>query len=284
VDIELRFLPPGDVDAIKQSLGDKIVPAKIQNIGTFGVTLNVDKKPFDDERVRKALTLAIDRYDLVKTLAPITNLEHVGGIMPPTGQWAISQEELETFPGFSRDHAANLREAKRLLAEAGYPNGFKTVLTNRNIKMPYIDLAVYMISSWKKIGVEAEHKVEETATWSQSRVNRDFEMLLDPYGSTLVGDPDEMLDKYVTGQPENWGRMSDPVVDQLFAAQAKEMNEEKRIQLVKEIQRRLLEKAWRIPGAFTTRLEVRTARLKNYEPMPSHWNNRRFEDVWLAAK
>jgi ABC-type transport system substrate-binding protein len=78
--------------------------------------------------------------------------------------------------------------------------------------------------------------------------------------------------------------MSDPVVDQLFAAQSKEMNEQKRIELVKEIQKRLLEKVWRIPGAFTTRLEVRTARLRNYEPMPSHWNNRRFEDVWLAAK
>ncbi len=82
VDIELRFLPPGDVDAIKQSLGDKIVPAKIQNISTFGVTFNVDKKPFDDERVRKALTLAIDRYDLVKTLAPITNLERLGASCP----------------------------------------------------------------------------------------------------------------------------------------------------------------------------------------------------------
>jgi peptide/nickel transport system substrate-binding protein len=284
VDIELRFLPPGDVDTIKQSLGDKIVAAKVENLSNFGVTINVDKKPFDDERVRKALTLAIDRYDLVKTLAPITNLEFVGGIMAPTTQWALSEEELEALPGFSRDHAANLREAKRLLAEAGYPNGFKTVLTNRNIKMPYIDLAVYLISAWKKIGVEAEHKVEETATWSQSRVNRDFELLVDPYGSQLVGDPDEMLDKFVTGQPENWGRMSDPVVDQLFAAQAKEMDEQKRIQLVKEIQKRLLEKAWRISGAFTTRLEVRTARLRNYEPMPSHWNNRRFEDAWLAAK
>jgi peptide/nickel transport system substrate-binding protein len=284
VDAELRFLPPGDVDAIKQSLGDKIVAAKIQSIGNFGVTFNMDKKPFDDERVRKALSLALDRYDLVKTLAPITNLELVGGVMHPDSQWALSPEELEAFPGFSRDHAANLREAKRLLAEAGFPNGFKTVLTNRNIKMPYIDLAVYLISAWKKIGVEAEHKVEESATWSQTRVNRDFELIVDPYGSQLIGDPEELLDKFVTGQPENWGRMSDPVVDQLFAAQAKEMDEQKRIQLVKEIQKRILEKAWRIPGAWTTRLEVRTARLRNYEPMPSHWNNRRFEDAWLAAK
>jgi peptide/nickel transport system substrate-binding protein len=284
VDCELRFLPPGDVEAIKQSLGDKVVVAKVQNIGNFGVTFNMDKKPFDDERVRKALTLAIDRYDAVKTLSTITNLEYVGGIMHPDSQWALSQEELEAFPGFSRDHAANLREAKRLLAEAGYPNGFKTVLTNRNVKMPYIDLAVYLISTWKKIGVEAEHKVEETATYSQTRVNRDFELIVDPYGSQLVGDPEELLDKFVTGQPENYGRMSDPVIDGLFAQQAREMNEQKRIQLVKEMQKRILEKVWRIQGPWTTRLEVRTARMRNYEPLPSHWNNRRFEDVCLAAK
>jgi peptide/nickel transport system substrate-binding protein len=244
----------------------------------------VSKKPFDDERVRKALSLAIDRYDAVKTLSSITNLELVGDIMHPDSPWALSPAELEKFPGFGRDHAANLREAKRLLAEAGFPNGFKTVLTNRNIKMPYIDLAVYLISSWKKIGVEAEHKVEETATWSQSRLNREFALLIDPYGSQTVGDPDEMLDKFVTGQPENWGRMSDPVVDDLFALQSKEMNEAKRIQLVKQMSRRVLEKAWRIHGLWTTRLEVRTARLRNYEPLPSHWNNRRFEDVWLTAK
>ena len=114
------------------------------------------------------------------------------------------------MPGFGKDHEANLKEAKRLLAEAGYPNGFKTVLTNRNIKLPYIDLAVYVISEWKKIGVEAEHKVEESATWSKTRVTRDFELLIDPYGSATVGDPDEMLDKFVTGASENWGRFSDP--------------------------------------------------------------------------
>jgi peptide/nickel transport system substrate-binding protein len=284
VDTELRFLPPVDVHAIKQQLGDKVVAAKVQSIGTFGVTVNASKKPFDDERVRKALTLAIDRHDMAKTLSSITNLELVGDIMHPDSQWALGAAELEKLPGFGRDHAASLREAKRLLAEAGFPNGFKTVLTNRNIKMPYIDLAVYMISAWKKIGVDAEHKVEETATWSQSRLNREFALLLDPYGSTTVGDPDEMLDKFVTGQPENWGRMSDPVVDDLFALQSKEMNEGKRAQLVKQMSRRILEKAWRIQGLWTTRLEVRTARLRNYEPMPSHWNNRRFEDAWLAAK
>jgi ABC-type transport system substrate-binding protein len=228
--------------------------------------------------------LAIDRHDMVKTLSPITHLETVGGLSHPMSEYALSPEELEQLPGFSRDYQASLREAKRLLAEAGYPDGFKTVLTNRNIKMPYIDLGVYLISTWKKIGVEAEHKLEETATWSASRVSRDFELMVDPYGSATIGDPDEMLDRFVTGGSENYGRFSDPVADAFFQQQAQEMNEEKRIQLVKEMDRRILEKVWRIQGLWTIRLEVRSPKIRNYEPQPSHWMNRRFEDVWLAEK
>ncbi len=284
VDIELRFLSPADVDAIQAQVGDKVVVAATTSLGNFGVDFNAGKKPFDDERVRKALSLALDRYDMLKTLAPLTNLHAVGGMMPPDGAWALSPEELEPLPGFGRDHAANLREAKRLLAEAGYPNGFKTVLTNRNVKLPYIDFGVYLISTWKKIGVEAEHKLEESATWSQSRVTRDFELLVDPYGTQTVGDPEELLVKFTTGGSNNWGRFSDPVADALFQQQAKEMNEQQRIQLVREMDKRILEKVWRIQGLWANRLEVRSARMRNYEPQPSHWMNRRFEDVWLAEK
>ena len=284
VDVELRFLPPGEVEGIQAQMGDKVVVATPKSIGNFGVTFNVDKKPFDDERVRKALSLALDRADMAKTLAPLTNLDTVGGLMHPDSPWALSPEELQEMPGFGKDHEANMREAKRLLAEAGYPNGFKTVLTNRNVKLPYIDLAVYVISEWKKIGVEAEHKVEESATWSKSRVARDFEVLIDPYGSATVGDPDEMLDKFVTGASENWGRFSDPVVDKLYEQQAREMDPQKRIALVKQIDKRILEKVWRIQGLWNSRLEVRSAKIRNYTPQPSHWMNRRFEDVWLAEK
>ena len=50
------------------------------------------------------------------------------------------------------------------------------------------------------------------------------------------------------------------------------------------MQKEILKKAWWIPGLWATRLEVRSARLRNYEPMPSHWMNRQLEDVWLAEK
>ena len=283
-DVEFRGLAPSEVEAMQSQMGDKVKVARPGQPVHWGITVNVDKKPFDDERVRRALSLALNRYDMATTLAPLTGLDTVGGPQPPGTLGALTPEELQELPGFSKDYEASLKEAKRLLAEAGYPNGFKTVLTNRSVKLPYIDLGVYLVSTWKKIGVEAEHKLEESATWSQSRLTRDFELLVDPYGSATVGDPDEMLDKFVTGASENWGRFSDPVVDTLFQQQAREMNEQKRIQLVREMDKRILEKVWRIQGLWNSRLEVRAAKIRNYEPQPSHWMNRRFEDVWLAEK
>jgi peptide/nickel transport system substrate-binding protein len=168
-------------------LADKVVVAYPKAISNWRVAINVDKKPFDGERVRKALTLVIDRHNMAKTLAPLSDLETVGGRLHPDSRWALSPEELQALPGYSKDHQAKLLEAKRLMAEAGYPDGFQTVLTNRNLKLPYIDLGVYLVSTWKKIGVEAEHKLEESAIWTKTRLTRDFELIVDPSCSSVRG-------------------------------------------------------------------------------------------------
>jgi hypothetical protein len=70
---------------------------------------------------------------MAKTLSPITNLDTVGGPTHPETPWGLGPEGLQELPGFGTDHETNLREVKRLLAEAGYPNGFKTVLTSRDV-------------------------------------------------------------------------------------------------------------------------------------------------------
>jgi peptide/nickel transport system substrate-binding protein len=283
-DVEFRGFPPAEVEAIQKQMGDQVTIRYPKAMIHWGVAVNVDHKPLDDERVRKALTLAIDRYDMAKVLAPLSGLETVGGLIHPDAPWALTPEELQELPGFSKDHEANLKEAKRLLAEAGYPDGFQVTLTNRAVKLPYIDLGVYLVSAWKKIGVEAEHKLEESATWSQSRRTRDFELMVDPYGSSAAGDPDELLVKFTTGGSPNWGRFSEPEADKFFDRQKVELDEQKRIHEVKDLQRAVLEHAWWIPGLWWTRIEVRSARIKNYEPLHSHWMNRRLEDVWLAKK
>jgi peptide/nickel transport system substrate-binding protein len=283
-DVEFRGFPPAEVEAITGQMGDKVTVAYPGQPSHWGVAFNVDKKPFDDERVRKAMSLAIDRYDMAKTIAPLTGLDTVSGPIPPHAPWALTSEELQALPGYGKDSEANLKEARRLLAEAGYPNGFSTVLLNRSIKLPYIDMGVYLVSAWKKVGIEVEHKLEESASWTKSRQSRDFEVLLDPMGTVGVADPDELLVKFTSGAFANFGRFSDPVIDKLFEQQKLELNEQKRVQLARDLQKQLMQKAWWLPGLWWSRAEVRSSRIRNYEPHPNHWMNRRLEDVWLAAK
>src|SRR3989442_1334748 len=147
--VEFRDLPRSEVDAIRKQLGDKVTLHQTPFVIHFDVAMNNTVKPFNDIRVRKALNLGIDRYTGGKVLYGLTGLKDVGALTRPGTEWAISPAELEKFPGFGRDAEKNRAEARRLLAEAGYPNGFKVVLKNRNVKLPYQDFAVYVIQEWR---------------------------------------------------------------------------------------------------------------------------------------
>jgi peptide/nickel transport system substrate-binding protein len=281
--VELRGFPPAEVEAMKKQMGDNLVVRYPRVNIQWGVDFNHKVKPFDDVRVRKALSLALDRYDMAKVLEPLTSLGIVGGIMHPDSKFALPMEELQTYPGFGKDHQANIAEAKRLLAEAGYPNGFKTQLSNRAIKLPYIDFGVYVVTAWKKIGVDAEHVLEESSAWFKSIRSQNFAVRVDPSGGASK-DPDYQLRTYITGGDGNYGLISDPVVDELYKKQQVELDEEKRIALVHDLQRRMLDQMLWVPGLWWKRIEARSALIKNYEPMHTHHMNRRMEDVWLAKE
>jgi peptide/nickel transport system substrate-binding protein len=77
----------------------------------------------------------------------------------------MSDADLQTLPGFGKDIEKNRAEARRLLTEAGYPNGFKTILKNRNVRVPYVDFGTFVIQEWRKVGIEVEHRLLETASW-----------------------------------------------------------------------------------------------------------------------
>ncbi len=282
-DVEFRGFPPAEVEATKKQLGDRITVAYPPPAIYWGVAINVEKEPFNDIRVRQALSLAVDRYDMAKTLYPLSGLGAVQGLMHGDSKWGLPPEQLQRLPGYGKDFDANLKEAKRLLAEAGYPNGFKTVLHNRAVKLPYIDFGVYLISAWKKIGVDAKHQLVESATWIKDLRGRNFAMAVDP-GSSISGDPDEHLVRWISGAPNNYGRFSDARFDELFKQQGKEADEAKRIKQVHEMQRIILENAYWLQGLGWTRMEVRTSRIRGYTPNPHHWDNRRLQDLWLAKK
>src|SRR5207247_2271428 len=129
--IEFRDLPNAEVEAIRKQLGDKVVVQTTPMTGQFGIAINNAAKPFNDVRVRKAVTLGLDRYTAGKVLYPITGLKLAGGLMRPGSEWAMAEAELEKLPGFWKDAGRSREEAKRLLAEAGYPNGLQVTLQHR---------------------------------------------------------------------------------------------------------------------------------------------------------
>jgi peptide/nickel transport system substrate-binding protein len=280
--IEFRNLPDADVEAIRKQLGDKVVVQSTPFVIQWTIAINNSAKPFTDVRVRKALTLGIDRYTGGKVLAGLTGLRDVGAFARPGTEWAIPQAELEKFPGFSRDAEKNRAEAKRLLAEAGYPNGLKVVLKNRNVKLPYQDFAVYVIQEWRKIGVEAEHRPLETATWyADGRDQGNFELMVFPAGA-FVDDPDQLLAPYIPGSPQNWSRFSNPGLEDLFSRQARTLDPVERRKLVIELQKILLDNSYVLPGLWWSRNVVHWAKVKNYVAPPSHFTNQKLQDVWLA--
>ncbi len=95
------------------------------------VSMNHEKKPFDDKRVRRALTLALDRYEGSKALSKIAIVKEVGGVQVPGTPFATPPAELEKLAGYGHDIAKNRAEAKRLLKEAGVPDGFAFTFKNR---------------------------------------------------------------------------------------------------------------------------------------------------------
>jgi len=280
--VEFRDLPQAEVEAIRKHLGDKVMVQQTPFVIHFDVTINNTVKPFTDIRVRKALNLGIDRYTAGKVLSPLTGLRDVGAFTRPGTEWAMPQAELEKFPGFGRDAEKNRVEAKRLLAEAGYPNGFKVVLKNRNIKLPYQDWAVYVIQEWRKIGIEAEHRPLETASWyADARDQGNFELVVFPTGH-FVDDPDALLAPFITGSSQNWARFSNPAIDDLYNRQARTLDPAERRRLVVELQKIVLENAYHIPGLWWSRNVVHWAKMKNWVAPPSHFTNQKLQDVWLS--
>ena len=124
-------LGPYHRDDVVKALGDKIRVQEVSITTAGTVVFNCEKKPFDDPRVRRALSLALDRWEGEKQLYRISNMKEVGGLLRPGSEYSMSEAELVRTTGYSKDIDASRREARRLLREAGVPDGFSFELSNR---------------------------------------------------------------------------------------------------------------------------------------------------------
>src|SRR5438046_10298578 len=142
--IQFRSFTPADRDTLGNALGNKITVQESPWNCSIGVTPNEQKKPYDDKRVRRALTLALDRWEGSKALSRIALVKEVAGIQVPGTQWATPPAELEKLAGYGRDINAARAEARRRLKEAG-PENLPVTLLNRPAPHPDEAFGIWLI-------------------------------------------------------------------------------------------------------------------------------------------
>lgn len=216
----------------------------------WGLQFNVQRKPFEDVRVRRAVHLAMDRQKLQDAATFGEGLIPAPAPILPTltrAGWGMPIDEAMKLPGWRQPKEQDLAEAKRLLAEAGYPNGFKTaIIFRRGISHPTTQTEP-VASQLKAIGIEAEAKVMEPGLYADQVYNRkDFEVIND--GMTAgYAIASTAYSKFHSKGASNYGQVNDPELDRLIEAAMGEPEREKRNQLFIQMQRIITDKVYYAP-------------------------------------
>lgn len=282
--VEFRGFNPAARDDIVKTLGNKAVVQESPWACNILLTLNNEKKPFSDARVRRALTLAIDRNEASKALSQISVMKYVGGVFRPGSEFATPPAELVKLPGFGKDINAARAEAKKLLKEAGVPEGFSFVLKNRNVKEPYEVSGVYVVDQWRKIGLNVTHMPLEGGPYFNDLRQGNFDAGVD-FDCEFMDEPDLYLLKYLSSEasPVNYARYKDATLDELYERQSRMLDLKERLPLIRQMERRAIgEQAYQFPLLWWQRIVPHSSRLKGWKIGPSHYVNQDLRDVWLA--
>ncbi|HTZ37583.1 MAG TPA: ABC transporter substrate-binding protein [Stellaceae bacterium] len=280
--IEFRGFPPATRDELKAALGDRIaVQESDWNCGAL-ITPNHARKPFDDARVRRALTLAIDRWHTAPALAKITIEKTVGGVGFPSSPLAATRAELEQLAGYWPDIEKSRAEARRLLAEAG-AEGLSFELLNRNVDQPYKFNASWVIDDWSKVGLKATQKVLATGPFTDAEERGDFDTVVDGDCQNIVN---PLLDgtKYLphSASPFNYGNYEDPEEVALYDRMLREPDFARQRELMRRFEKRVLDtEAHEIFLLWRYRIVPYRSYVKGFKISPSHYVNQDLATIWL---
>ena len=280
-DAEFRGRTPAERDQLVKAMGDKVVVTEGPWITNIQLAFNTEKKPFDDERVRRALTIAIDRWGGSESLGKISLIKGVSGMFRPGSPFGLSPAELESLPGFARDMNKAREEAKALLKEAGVSN-LKIKLLNRNLGEPFVPSGVYVVDQMRRIGVEVEHVLLETKIYFDQMDGGQFDMVVTNV-SDFIDDPNAQFNTLVskTKSTISYSRHSDKKVDEMYDKQSGTLDPVERNKLVKELETYLHEKAYSVPLLWYQRIVVNNRKVKGWDLPPSHFGGQTLVNVWL---
>ena len=281
---QLDIAMPGETtktaaEQLKKAVPQLVVTTVATSV-TDNIVMNEKKPPFDNVKIRLAVSYAIDRRGLI-------NGVHQGGAVPavamapkPYGVWGLLDRDFAALPGYGKP--ADMKEqAKKLMAEAGYGPGkpLRVEMVTRAIAV-YVDMASFVINELKQVGIEATLKQVETAQWHPMATRGDYQI-----GANLTGlgvdDPDaNFYENFACGSPRNYGFYCSEQVMKMMEQQSMELDPAKRLALVIAVQKQLEQDAAR--PTLDQRLDYFTVwpHVKNMVPHHNIFNFGRMQNVW----
>lgn len=276
---EERMFRSGQLDVTYMLPADKVETYRAENspalriapyYGTYFYRVNTTRPPLDDARVRRALALAIDREAITRVIL------------------RAGQEPAYNFTpdgyGFSPDQklSADLAEARRLLAEAGYPEGrgLRPVEILYNTMDAHKRVAEAVQQMWKtRLGVDVSLRNEEWKVYTESQRRLDYDLCRAGWIADYP-DPQTFLDLWVTKGGNNDTGYSNPEYDALLASALDSPDEPARMDVYRRMENILVRDVPVIPIYFYKRVYLASTRVKGWTP--GILDNRAWKSIDLA--
>src|SRR5216117_1711137 len=267
-------------EQLKKAVPQLVVTPYSQNVSD-NIIMNVKKPPFDNLKVRLAVSHGIDRRALIRAVHQGGAVIGAGLAPKPWGFWGLGEKDLLGLPGYGAKPAEEKALAKKLMAEAGFTpdKPLKVEIVTRAIAV-YVDMASFVINELKQIGIEATLKQIETAQWHAMATRGDYQI-----GANLTGtgpdDPDaNYYENYACGSPRNYSFYCDEQVMKMIEQQSQELDPKKRFAQVAALQKKLEDDAARPLLDWKLDYFVHRPFVKNLIPHQSIYNFGRMQEVW----
>lgn len=247
----IKDVPTEEIPSLQGSSDFYVDPI----IGTYYVSLNNNRKVFQDAKVRKALSLAIDREYVANTLmqgtySPAPNFMGPGWIDTDGSQFMDNANGGKPYID-TANYEANLEEAKKLLAEAGYPEGkgFPAIEYSSNDAGYHKVVAEYLQQAWAELGITLNVNMVEWASFTPMRRNGDYDAARNGWVGDY-SDPSNMLDLLYSTNGNNDGKFNNKDYDKAMEISRTTLDNAERSKALHDAEDILMEQTACIPIAY----------------------------------
>lgn len=256
VDLVAHLLPSQVTD-----LGDEYTVLEDTMKLVQAVYLNHTREPFDNEKVRQALSYAIDRVQIMDMIADGHGAALGSSMYPAFSKYFTP--ELVGYYGYDPE------KATALLAEAGYPDGFEMEITVPSNYKPHVDTAEVVVQQLSAIGVTATINLVEWSTWkSDAYDNRNFQATIVGFDASGAMTARALLERFGSGSSKNFIGFNDSEYDEVLQAAIASTDDAEQTELYKRLQTILTERAANLYIQDLCDLVAMRSDIKGYEFYP----------------